>query len=148
MRTPASAIALIKQFESLRLTAYWDVNAWRIGYGSSLDVKPDMIITQPEAEVRLLQDIGEAENSVLELVQVPLEDNQVGALVSFVYNLGRGNLKRSSLLTKLNALDYCGAANEFERWDKEAGVPEIGILRRRKAERALFCTPDSKEKND
>ena len=50
--------------------------------------------------------------------RVSLNENQFGALVSFTYNLGAGNLASSTLLRKLNAGDYAGAAAEFPRWNK------------------------------
>ena len=154
MRTPETAIALIKQFEGCNLTAYWDggvspegfgIGKLTIGYGSTRDVCEGMTITQEEAEARLLQDLGEAETRVLNLVNAPLEDDQVGALVSFVFNIGAGNFERSTLLSKLNALDYTGAADEFERWDKVCGRPNEWQLRRRRAERALFSGLDARK---
>ena len=76
-----------------------------------------------------------------EAVKVPLNPNQFGALTSFTYNLGAGNLRSSTLLRKLNAGDYAGAAAEFARWNKAGGKVLKGLTRRRAAERALFEKP-------
>ena len=60
------------------------------------------------------------------------------ALVSFAFNLGLGNLAGSTMLRKLNGLDYEGAADEMLRWDKAGGKVLAGLTRRRRAEKALF----------
>jgi lysozyme len=71
-------------------------------------------------------------------VHVPLTQNQFDALVSFVFNLGVGNFRTSTLLKKLNAGDNDGAAQEFGRWIHAGGKALPGLVRRREAERALF----------
>lgn len=65
---------------------------------------------------------------------------QFDALVSFTYNLGARSLSTSTLLRKLNAGDYAGAADEFLRWNKAGGKVLTGLTRRREAERALFLS--------
>jgi GH24 family phage-related lysozyme (muramidase) len=74
------------------------------------------------------------------LVETPLTDNQFGALVSFTFNLGRGNLAKSTLLRKLNGGDYDGAAIEFNKWNKAGGKVLAGLVARRAAEAELFQT--------
>ncbi|HHP2614034.1 TPA: lysozyme, partial [Enterobacter roggenkampii] len=56
------------------------------------------------------------------------------------YNLGSRSLSTSTLLRKLNAGDYAGAADEFLRWNKAGGKVLNGLTRRREAERALFLS--------
>jgi lysozyme len=72
------------------------------------------------------------------LVTAPLSDGQFAALASFAFNLGGGNLAKSTLLKKLNAGDYAGAAEEFGRWVKSGGQTLPGLVARRAAETALF----------
>ena len=87
----------------------------------------------------LLEDLNDRyEPDVLRLVSAELTQSQFDALVSFTYNLGASALARSTLLKKLNAGDYAGAAEEFERWDKCNGKPLAGLARRRHAEKSLF----------
>ena len=138
-----AGVELLKQAEGLRLTAYKDpVGIWTIGYGSTRNVKPGMRISAEEAEQLLKMDLWRFERAVEVLVKVPLTDNQFSALVSFAYNVGEGALAKSTLLRKLNAGDYKGAAKEFGRWVKAGGTTLPGLVRRRKAEMQLFLKPD------
>lgn len=97
-----------------------------------------MVITEEMAEAWLKRDLAECEEIVGRLVTVPLTENQFSALVSFVYNLGGTALKRSTLLKKLNAGDYVGAAEQLGRWIRGGGKELAGLVRRREAEMRLF----------
>lgn len=141
------SLDLIKSFEGLELKAYKDsVGVWTIGYGHTSmagppTVKPGMTLTKREAEDLLLSDLKKYEKAVNDYVTVDLNDNQYGALTSFTYNLGSGNLKSSTLLKKVNAKDFSGAAKEFSKWNKAGGKVLNGLIRRRAAEAALFQKP-------
>lgn len=142
--------SLIKQFEGLRLTAYQDsVGVWTIGYGwtqpvDGKPIRPGMTIKEETAERLLRTGLVGYESDVSKLVKVKLTQGQFDALVSFAYNLGTRALSTSTLLQKLNAGDYAGAADEFPRWNKAGGKVLPGLMRRREAERALFLS-DSKK---
>lgn len=151
MKTGAKGQALIKSFESCKLKAYPDPKTggapWTIGWGhTGPEVKPGLVWTQAQADAAFLSDLAVFERDVTSLVKVPLTQNQFDALVSFAYNVGSDidaddnaeGLGDSTLLKKLNAGDYAGAADEFLKWRKPINLP--GILRRRKAERALFLS--------
>lgn len=146
MQTSEKGIALIKQFEGCKLTAYQDsVGVWTIGYGwtQPVDGKPiraGMTIKQETAERLLKTGLVSYESDVCRLVKVGLTQGQFDALVSFTYNLGARSLSTSTLLRKLNAGDYAGAADEFLRWNKAGGKVLNGLTRRREAERALFLS--------
>ncbi|MBT1889244.1 lysozyme [Enterobacter roggenkampii] len=146
MQTSEKGIALIKQFEGCKLTAYQDsVGVWTIGYGwtQPVDGKPiraGMTINQETAERLLKTGLVSYESDVSRLVKVGLTQGQFDALVSFTYNLGARSLSTSTLLRKLNAGDYAGAADEFLRWNKAGGKVLNGLTRRREAERALFLS--------
>ncbi len=146
MQTSDKGIALIKQFEGCKLTAYQDsVGVWTIGYGwtQPVDGKPiraGMTIKQETAERLLKTGLVSYESDVSRLVKVGLNQDQFDALVSFTYNLGARSLSTSTLLRKLNAGDYAGAADEFLRWNKAGGKVLNGLTRRREAERALFLS--------
>ena len=76
-----------------------------------------------------------------------MNESQLSALASISFNVGVGAIKKSTLLRKINAEDYTGAANEFLRWDKANMRGRLvqlpGLSRRRAAERDLFLTTDS-----
>lgn len=146
MQTSDKGIALIKEFEGCKLTAYQDsVGVCTIGYGwtQPVDGKPvriGMTINQETAERLLKTGLVSYESDVSRLVKVGMTQGQFDALVSFTYNLGARALSTSTLLRKLNAGDYAGAADEFLRWNKAGGKVLNGLTRRREAERALFLS--------
>ena len=97
-----------------------------------------MTITQEQAEEMLRDEMAEYEGYVNRLVTVELNQNQFDAMVSWVYNLGGGNLASSTLLKVLNAGDYDGVPAQIMRWNKAGGKVLEGLTRRRQAEADLF----------
>lgn len=139
VRISQKGIDLIKKYEGCRLTAYkCPAGIYTIGYGHTNAVKKGQKITLKQAEDFLREDVKKFESGVLRAVSAPLTQNQFDALVSFCFNCGLGAFKTSTMLKKLNARDYAGAAKEFLRWNKSNGVVLNGLTRRRKAEKALF----------
>lgn len=142
MKFTDAGLALLKEFEGCKLTAYQDQGGrWTIGFGTAIGVKEGDVITQDEAEMRLLKDVSLMASRVSQILVPDLNDNQFSALVCFAYNVGCGNLAKSTLLNCLNKHQIENASGEFLRWDKISGVPNEGLLRRRKAEQALFMAP-------
>jgi lysozyme len=135
---------LIKFFESCSLRAYQcPAKIWTIGWGATkyangTKVKPGDKITQQQADELLDVHIKEFEEGVKKLVKIKINDNQLGALVSFAFNCGLGNLASSTLLKKLNASDFDGADKEFQKWTKGGGQVLPGLVKRRLQEAALF----------
>ena len=134
-------LKLIKEFEGLRLHAYrCSANVLTIGYGHTGSwIQEDSEITEIEAEELLKKDCQVFVDGVNRLVKVQINQNQFDALVSFAFNLGLGALSGSTLLKLLN--DRCDrtiVAAEFQKWCKADGKVLEGLLRRRKAEAALF----------
>lgn len=139
MRISSKGIDLIKNFEGLRLEAYLDsVNVPTIGYGHTRNVRLGQTITVEQAEAFLMEDIHEFELAIQRLVCIPLSQNQFDALTSFTFNVGIGNLKKSTLLKKLNTGDIAGAANEFNKWVYAGKQKLKGLVKRRSKERLLF----------
>lgn len=133
-------LALVKEFEGCELEAYsCPAGAWTIGYGHTLSAAPGMLINEAKAEALLREDLRNAEEVVDQLVEVPINDNQFSALVSFVFNVGPTAFEESTLLRLLNLFNgFEEVAAQFLRWNK-AGDEELpGLTRRRHAERALF----------
>ncbi|CAL1240893.1 lysozyme [Candidatus Methylocalor cossyra] len=95
-------------------------------------------ITKQQAYALLRKDAQQFVDCVRKNVKVPLNQNQLDALTSFTFNLGCGNLERSTLLTKLNRGDYRSVPQELNKWVYAGGKKLPGLVRRRKAEGALF----------
>jgi GH24 family phage-related lysozyme (muramidase) len=141
VKTSTVGINLIKEFEGCKLTAYkCPAGVWTIGIGTTKGVKAGQVITESQALDLLAKDLSTFEAAVTKLVKVEIRQPMFDALVSFAYNLGAGALGSSTLLKKLNARDYKGAADEFLKWDKAGGRQLAGLTRRRQAERKLFLT--------
>lgn len=151
MKISDHGLELIKEFESLHLTAYWDKHGkvWTIGWGSTAGVTKGMKITVTDAEARLERDVSYASAFIEKHVHVPLTQGQFDALVSIIFNVGPGNATRSgiiqlkeggpsTLLRRLNAGDYLGAAIAFKDWVYSGGTKLKGLERRREAEFQLF----------
>ena len=136
MKTSDVGIQLIKRFEGLRLTAYKPVSTekfYTIGYGHyGMDVSRETIITKAEADALLQKDLKKFENAVTALNRTWTQ-NQFDALVSFAFNCGTANLKR--LVADRDTLQI---ADAFLLYNKAGGKVLTGLVRRRKAERALF----------
>ena len=131
--SPAGAEILILR-EGLRLKAYRDTKGiLTIGVGhTGPEVVEGLVITKEKAHELFQKDVAWAEDAV-NLVKVPLTQNQFDALVSFVFNIGAGAWKRSTMLKMLNAGDYAGATKQFDRW-----VIPKEITSRRMSEKAQF----------
>ena len=141
MKIGKQGLTLIKEFEGLRLKAYLcPAKVWTIGYGHTDTAKKDMVITERQAERLLKGDLGWVEATIANSVVVPLTQQQYDALCSFIYNVGSGAFRRSTLLELLNAGHYVAAEDQFKRWNKASGKTLSGLTRRREAERALFAS--------
>jgi lysozyme len=161
-----AGLDLIKRFEGIldgdpttaNLDPYLDpVGIWTIGWGHAIRLGNDFLrgsanrararalypggITMEQAEKLLQGDVLDKCRDVEAMIKVQVTDNQYAALVSFAFNLGPGNLQKSTLLRKLNAGDFEGAANEFGKWNKAGGKVLKGLTLRREAEATLFRTP-------
>ena len=112
-----------------------------IGWGCTLGVSMGMIWTREEAEAALRTELEPHEHYVTRMVTAEISQNQFDALMSLAYNIGDAALRRSTVLKKLNAGDYKGAAEAFMLFDKFNGSVSSGLHARRAAERALFLEP-------
>lgn len=151
MRMSAEGLALVKEFEGLRLKAYkCPAAVWTIGYGhtsaaGSPEVSPGLEITKDEAEEILKRDMVQYEAGVEKLVKVELEQCQFDALVDFAYNAGVGALAKSTLLKKVNAEKFDEVPAEFMKWTKGGGKELPGLVRRRRAEVKLWRGLDTEK---
>ena len=145
-RVNEAGIALVKEYEGLRLRPYQcPGKVWTIGYGHTRTVTPGIVITQEQAEQFLQEDMEIAARAVSRLVQVPLGDNQFAALCCFVFNVGIGNFEASTLLRLLNRGWYEQVPAQLMRWNKVKGEELGGLSRRRAAEGRLWNRRDDDE---
>lgn len=148
-----NGLPIVKKYEGCNLAAYQDsVGIWTIGWGHTGDVQDGDYCTQEQADQWLNDDYDQAQQIVLDNVTTDLTDNQLGALTSFVYNIGEGCTGKkdgfvhlitggpSHLLIYCNRGDFSSAADQFLSWEKAGGVVLLGLQRRRIEERALFLT--------
>jgi lysozyme len=136
-----SAADLAKRFEGCRLDAYQDIaGVWTIGWGHvGKDVYAGMRWTQAQADDALLHDINVA-RALLEMYSPNLANGTLDALTDFVFNLGIGNYRTSTLCKDVNAQNWPSVKAELLRWDHSNGVVIPGLLARREAESALIGT--------
>jgi lysozyme len=150
MNISNDGINFLKRLEALRFEAYLDaVKVPTIGYGSTryLNASPVNMgdkITEMQAEDMLRHDLAHRVMNLNAWLKTELTQCQFDALCSFVYNVGLANFKSSTMLKKINAGDFDGAAMEFCRWvyGTVNGKKEIlpGLITRRAKELALFLS--------
>jgi lysozyme len=145
---PAVCIDFVKEFEGLELVGKHDPadapNIITIGYGHTADEGAPiptigMKLTAAEAEQILAADLARHAAVVEKLVTVPINDNMFAALVSFAFNEGDENLRRSTLFARINASRFQDAIPEFRKWVYSDGKERVGLFRRRISEANLFC---------
>jgi GH24 family phage-related lysozyme (muramidase) len=159
MQISDAGALFIKQEEGLRLTSYPDAGGYAIGFGHfitandsvnyGLPSEAGVSISQALADQLFADDSLKVENVINQNVAAVLSQNQFDALADFVYNVGSGDpnaippidgFLTSTLLEKLNAGDYAGAAAEFQKWNKSRGTTSTVLTTRRLAEASLFET--------
>ncbi len=138
----------MKHFEGCYLKAYrCPAGVWTIGFGhTGLQHKDGTVydgrmISQAQAEELFRYDMHQFEERVTSLLPGQImADCRWAAVISFDFNTGA--FHRSTLRKKITAGDYEGAANEFLKWTRGGGWVLPGLVRRRKAERAMFVGGD------
>lgn len=132
----ATALVALVMHEGYRETAYVPVvgDVPTIGYGTTKDVKLGDRITPPVALARAMTDVQSFEGTLRKCVRVPLHQYEYDAYVSLAYNIGPTAFCNSTLVKKLNALDYVGACNEILRWNQLKGKVLNGLTKRRQQE--------------
>lgn len=138
----ALGLPFVGQYEGISLVSYLDpVGIPTICEGiTSIDGKPvtlGMTATAQQCGDLKAHELAKAVIIVDKLVKYPQPDTRRMALSSFVYNVGPAAFARSLLLRKLNNGDVVGACNELPRWVYANGRKLGGLVRRRKAERAM-----------
>jgi len=145
MKLNKKGTVLLHHFEGLKLNAYkCPANVWTIGYGNTFyedgtKVNQGDTITKERA-TQLFDSVADSfANQITGSIKAILNDNQFSSLISFAYNVGVTNFKKSTLLKKIN-IDKNDPTifAEFLRWDKAAGKVLPGLKLRREAEAKLY----------
>lgn len=137
MKISEKGLAMLKKFEGCKLTAYWDVNGYSIGYGHhSADIKKGDKITKEKAEEFLRLDLAKFERAVESYnTKYHFTQNEFDALVDFTYNCGVGNLRN---LTKNGTRTKAQIKAYLPQYNKAGGKVNAGLVKRRNAELVLF----------
>lgn len=144
LSVPPAAVNLVARWEGYRDRAYLcPAKVWTIGYGATRwgdgrPVREGDTIAHAEARQLLARHLADAAEAVDSLVDAPLTESQHAALISFVFNIGRGAFAQSTMLMHINAGRMDAAASEFPRWVKAGGKVVEGLVKRRAEEAALF----------
>jgi lysozyme len=159
MKVSERAIEMIKHHEGVRVRCYrCPALLWTVGVGHVIDPKHigvkledrknlpipdgwDRALSMSEVDAILAADLATFERGVLRLCPAGLTQSRFDALVSFSFNVGLGNLQRSTIRMCHNRGDFEGAAEAFMAWTKAGGKELPGLVKRRKDERALYLTP-------
>jgi lysozyme len=156
VKVSKEAIEGIKKDEGVRTKPYrCPALLWTVGVGHVIDpnhirvklderknipLPPewDRVLSMAEVDAILAADLATFERGVLRLCPSGLTQGRFDALVSFSFNVGLGNLQRSTIRMKHNRGDFEGAAEGFMAWTKAGGKELPGLVKRRKHERALY----------
>lgn len=130
---------LIEHFEGFAVQAYrCPAGVWTIGYGRTEVVKEGDTTDRDKEEGWLISRICLLQSEIVKYCRpVELNDNQLLALISFVYNVGLGAFQKSTLLKRIKAGDP-QASDEFRKWVKGGGKVLPGLVKRREEERVIF----------
>jgi lysozyme len=158
VKVSKDAIEGIKKDEGVRLRPYrCPALLWTVGVGHVIDPNHirvkfderkglgipdgwDRTLAMDEVNDILAKDLATFERGVLRLCPEGLTQGRFDALVSFSFNVGLGNLQRSTIRMKHNRGDFDGAAEGFMAWTKAGGKELPGLVKRRKHERALYLS--------
>lgn len=141
MLISSDGLALIKLFEGFRAQPYICAGGWpSIGFGHVIRQGEDYTqgISEAEGEDLIRKDVEQFERAVVRLTPRQLDQSQFDALVSFTFNLGAGAYQRSTLRQCVIAGHDDLVPDQFLRWTRAGGMVRLGLVRRRKAEAALY----------
>lgn len=159
MKVSTKAIEMIKHHEGVRVKPYrCPARLWTVGVGHVIDPAHtkvpfdqrlelqipagwDRTLSMEEVDAILGKDLESFERGVVRLCPAAVDrQGHLDALTSFSFNVGLGNLQRSTIRQKYNRGDYDGAAEAFLDWTKAGGKVLPGLVKRRNDERALFLS--------
>ena len=149
MKISQIGLDLIKKFEGFSAKPYLcPAGVPTIGYGATYYTNgtrvtmSDESISEEWAEQLLSNMIHTYEKGVISLVIPKITQNQFDALVSFAYNVGVTNFRKSTLLRLINKdPNNPEITNQFMKWVRGGGKVINGLIKRRQIESKLYFTP-------
>lgn len=135
----------IKLSEGIHTVAYPDPGTggapWTICYGhTGPEVVRGLRVSMEQCELWLLEDTLKAEAVIKKTITRPMKQGEYDAAVSFIYNVGEGNWRKSTLLRSFNAGDRVRACNEYPKWIYANKRVLEGLRVRRYKEQAMCLT--------
>ena len=158
MKLPDATVSMIKHHEGVRYKPYkCPAKLWTVGVGHvlypeqgkmpigerdkfALKIEDFRVFSKDEVDNILKADLQRFIAGVLRYCPDNLNENRMGALVSFAFNVGLGTLQRSTLRQKHNRGDFEGVKQEFLKFTKAGGKVLPGLVKRRNDEIALYFT--------
>ena len=158
MNVSKELIEMLKHHEGVRFRPYrCPALLWTVGVGRVIDPKHigvkfeerknlpipdgwDRTLTMAEVDQLLAEDLRRFEAGVLRLCPSGLNQHRFDALVSFSFNVGLGNLQRSTIRMRHNRGEFNGAADAFMMWTKAGGRVLAGLVKRRQDEKNLYLS--------
>ncbi|WP_404853824.1 glycoside hydrolase family protein [Escherichia coli] len=101
------------------------------------DIMLGKTYTKAECKALLNKDLATVARQINPYIKVDIPETTRGALYSFVYNVGAGNFRTSTLLRKINQGDIKGACDQLRRWIYAGGKQWKGLMTRREIEREV-----------
>ena len=141
IQVPSEALVLAQHFEGLFLKPYrCPAGVPTIGYGHVIPSMAHPPITKAQAVAFLDSDMAVAVAGALRYCPKLIHDQRkLAAVADFVFNLGAGRLRISTLRRRINEEDWKEAARELSKWVWGGGKKLPGLILRRKAESLLLC---------
>ena len=161
MKISQKCLEMIKHHEGVRVKPYrCPALLWTVGVGHVIDQNHikvpfndrknlpipdgwDRVLSMAEVDDILAKDLATFERGVLRLCPTGLTQGRFDALVSFSFNVGLGNLQRSTIRMKHNRGEFKEAAEAFMAWTKAGGKELPGLVKRRKDEVSLYSSQES-----
>ncbi len=122
------------------------VGVWTVCHGhTGKDIMLGKTYTKAECKALLNKDLATVARQINPYIKVDIPETMRGALYSFVYNVGAGNFRTSTLLRKINQGDIKGACDQLRRWTYAGGKQWKGLMTRREIEREICLCQSVRE---
>lgn len=122
---------LLPKFEGFLPHPKWDYRQYTWGYGTRAP-GPTGTITREQALEEMRQYLWNDYHYLSKLISRPLNGHQWAALLSFSYNLGRGNA--DNLVNNINSGNDAALKTQWLLYDMAGGMHDPDILERRELE--------------